>query len=85
MPPLGCLALRTRRDACQHLERRHRVAQDGDERWEGVSNSALTQKRMQERFGFFVPDSLVIVSLILGCAMLKVVLSEPPVSNWSLQ
>jgi hypothetical protein len=40
---------------------------------------------MQERFGFFVRDSLVIVSLILRWAMLKVMLSEPPVSNWSLQ
>ena len=25
-----------------------RVAQDGDERWEGVKKLALTQKRMQE-------------------------------------
>jgi hypothetical protein len=65
-----------------HLERKHRVAQDGDERWEGVSNSTLTQKRMQERFGFFVRDSW---SLILGWAMPKEMLSEPPVSNWSLQ
>jgi hypothetical protein len=82
VPLPGSLAHRTRRDACQHLERRHRVAQDGDERWEGVSNSTLTQKRMQERFGFFVWDSW---SLILGWAMPKEMLSEPPVSNWSLQ
>ena len=52
------------------------VGQDGDERWEGVSKSSMTQKRMQE---CLVGD---LVPFILGwAAMPKVVLSEPPVGN----
>ena len=37
------------------------VAQDGDERWEGVSKSSMTQKHMQECLGFFVRVWLVIM------------------------
>jgi hypothetical protein len=40
---------------------------------------------MQERLGFFVLVSSVIVSLIPGWAIPKMVLSEPPVGNWSFQ
>ena len=85
MPPHGNLGHRTRWDARQHFEHRHHVARNGDEGWESISKSALTQKHMQECIGFFVRVWSVIVPPIWGWAMPKVVLSEPLIINWSSQ
>jgi hypothetical protein len=71
-PPPGSLRHRARRDARQHLEHRHRITQDGDERWECISKSALAQKRMQERLGFYVWVWPVIMRFFLGWETPKV-------------
>jgi len=71
-PPAGSLRHRACWDARKDLEHGHGVAQDRDERREGVREATLAQERVEERLGFRVWIWAVVVGFDLGWETPKV-------------